>query len=140
MHSLRIRSAWTGVGLVFLFMLINFADKAVVGLSSAPIMQDLGLSRTQFGLLGSAFFLLFSISGVGVGFLANRVSTKVIMLTMSIVWSATLLAVSAVSSFAVLLASRVILGAAEGPAFPVALHTVYKWFGNAHRALPTSIV
>src|SRR5215472_15982918 len=109
MHSLRIRSAWTGVGLVFLFMLISFADKAVVGLSSTPIMRELGLSRTQFGLLGSAFFLLFSISGIGVGFLANRVSSKAIMLVMSIVWSATLLPVSALSSFTVLVASRVVL-------------------------------
>jgi MFS transporter, ACS family, D-galactonate transporter len=140
MQSLRIRSAWTGVGLAFLFMLINFADKAVVGLSSTPIMRDLGLSRAQFGLLGSAFFLLFSISGVGVGFLANRVSTKAIMLVMSVVWSATLLPLSALSSFTVLLASRVVLGAAEGPAFPVALHAIHKWFDNAHRALPTSIV
>jgi MFS transporter, ACS family, D-galactonate transporter len=140
MPPLRIRSAWTGVALVFLFMLINFADKAVVGLSSAPIMRDLGLSRAQFGLLGSAFFVLFSISGVGVGFLANRVSSKAIMLVMSVVWSVTLLPVSTLSSFSVLLASRVILGAAEGPAFPVALHAVYKWFDNAHRALPTSIV
>ena len=53
--------------LVFLFMLINFADKAVIGLASVPIMQDLRLDHRQFGLLGSAFFLLFSVSGVVVG-------------------------------------------------------------------------
>ena len=28
------RKAWTAVVLVFLFMLINFADKAVIGLAS----------------------------------------------------------------------------------------------------------
>ena len=60
------------VGLVFLFMLVNYADKAVVGLSSVPIMRDLGLSNTQFGTLGSAFFLLFSLSGIVVGFAANH--------------------------------------------------------------------
>src|SRR6266700_1805253 len=62
--------AWTAVVLVFLFMLINFADKAVIGLASVPIMRDLRLDHRQFGLLGSAFFLLFSVSGVVVGFLA----------------------------------------------------------------------
>jgi MFS family permease len=45
-----------------------------------------------------------------------------------------------ISSFPVLLSTRVVLGAAEGPAFPVAIHAVYKWFDDAHRALPTSIV
>ena len=126
--------------LVFLFMLINFADKAVIGLASVPIMRDLRLDHRQFGLLGSAFFLLFSVSGVLVGFLANRVRTKALMLVMSVIWAAALLPMSVAASFTVLLASRVILGAAEGPAFPVAVHSVYKWFGNQRRALPTSVV
>jgi MFS transporter, ACS family, D-galactonate transporter len=128
------------VALVFLFMVINFADKAVVGLSSVPIMRDLDLSHAQFGMLGSAFFLLFSVSGMAVGFLANRVSTKTIMWVMGVVWAAALLPMIRVSSFAVLVSSRVVLGAAEGPAFPVAVHAVYKWFGNERRALPTSVV
>jgi MFS transporter, ACS family, D-galactonate transporter len=134
------RQAWTVVALVFVFMLINFADKAVVGLASVPIMQELELSHTQFGALGSAFFLIFFASGITVGFLANRFSTKTIMCIMAIVWSVALLPMSVISSFPVLLSSRVVLGAAEGPAFPVAVHTVYKWFDNAHRALPTSVV
>jgi MFS transporter, ACS family, D-galactonate transporter len=121
-------------------MLINYADKAVIGLASVPIMRDLGLSHRQFGLLGSAFFLLFSLSGVGVGFLANRIRTKVLMLAMGVAWAAALLPMAAISSFKVLLASRVVLGAAEGPAFPVAMHSTYKWFRNERRALPTSVV
>ena len=134
------RKAWIAVVLVFLFMLINFADKAVIGLASVPIMRDLGLTHRQFGLLGSAFFLLFSLSGVVVGFLANRIGTKVLMLVMGIVWAAALLPMSVAADFRMLLASRVVLGAAEGPAFPVAVHSVYKWFGNQRRALPTSVV
>jgi MFS transporter, ACS family, D-galactonate transporter len=42
------------VGLLFLFMRINFADWAALGLSAVPIMQDLGLTRTQFGLMRRA--------------------------------------------------------------------------------------
>jgi ACS family D-galactonate transporter-like MFS transporter len=132
--------ARTVVALVFLFMVINFADKAVVGLASVPIMEELQLTRAQFGMLGSAFFLLFSVSGVAVGFLANRFSTKTIRWVMGVVWAAALLPISVVSSFTVLVSSRVVLGAAEGPAFPVAVHAVYKWFRDERRALPTSVV
>lgn len=139
-NSLDRRKAWTLVVLVFMFMLINFADKAVIGLASVPIMHDLGLDHRQFGLLGSAFFLLFSISGITIGFLANRAGTKTLMLVMSLLWSLTLLPLGVVATFPLLLASRVMLGAAEGPAFPVAVHSVYKWFGDQQRALPTSIV
>ncbi len=132
--------AWIQVGLVFLFMLVNYADKAVIGLSSVSIMRELGLTNVQFGTLGGAFFMLFSLSGVLVGFAANQVRTKVLMLSMALVWALALLPMIWVSSFAVLLASRVVLGAAEGPSFPVALHSVYKWFADSKRALPTSIV
>src|ERR1700723_3546097 len=47
------RRAWIVVALVFLFMVINFADKAVIGLSSGQIMRELRLTHTQFGMLGS---------------------------------------------------------------------------------------
>lgn len=134
------RKAWTIVVLVFLFMLINFADKAVVGLSSTAIIKELGLTHAQFGALGSAFFLLFSVSGVVVGFLSNRVPTKRIMLVMSVIWALALLPMTGTVSFMALFGSRVILGAAEGPAFPIALHAVYKWFGDKRRAVPTSVV
>jgi hypothetical protein len=33
-------------------MLINFVDKTVIGLAGVPIMQELGLSPSQFGLVG----------------------------------------------------------------------------------------
>src|SRR6185312_3644877 len=108
------RNPWTIVTHVFLFMLINFADKAVVGLSSTSIIKELGLNHAQFGALGSAFFLLFSISGVVIGFLSNRIPTKRIMLVLSVIWALALLPMTGTVSFAGLLGSRIILGAAEG--------------------------
>ena len=53
-------------------MLINFADKAVIGLAAQPIMKDLGLTPSQFGLVGSSFFFLYAVSGVVTGFIVNR--------------------------------------------------------------------
>ena len=52
-------SAWTVVILLVLFMLINFADKVVLALVAIPVMDEFSLTPTQFGLLGSSFFLLF---------------------------------------------------------------------------------
>ena len=41
--------AWVIVLLLFLFMLINFADKAVIGLAAGPIMKELELTPTAAG-------------------------------------------------------------------------------------------
>jgi MFS transporter, ACS family, D-galactonate transporter len=73
--------------LIFLFMFINFADKAVLGLAAQPLMAELKLSPEQFGLIGSAFFLLFPVSAVLVGFVTNRVAARHTLLAMAILWS-----------------------------------------------------
>lgn len=140
MTTSSVRSRWLVVFLLFLFMLINYADKAVIGLSALPIMKELHLTHTQFGTVGSSFFLLFSISGVLVGFLANRVKTKILLLIMSLVWVCAQLPMIGTVGLGALIASRILLGAGEGPAFPIAMHAVYKWFENARRTVPTSVV
>jgi MFS family permease len=132
--------AWAVVGMLFLFMLINFADKAVIGLSAVPIMRDLHLSNEQFGKVGSAFFFLFSVSAVLVGFLANRVPTRILLGAMGLIWALTQFPMLGTVSLGTLLACRIALGAGEGPAYPVAVHALYKWFPNERRTFPTSLV
>ncbi|WP_428534274.1 MFS transporter [Rhodopila sp.] len=134
------KGAWTVAGMLFLYMLVNFADKAVVGLAAVPIMRELGLSPREYGLLGSSFFLLFSISGVLVGFAANRYSTRWIILLLATVWALAQFPMVGTVSFATLLICRVVLGAGEGPAGSVGLHAIYKWFPDEKRTIPTAIL
>jgi MFS family permease len=134
------RRAWLIVGLLFLFMMLNFSDKAIVGLAGVPMMTEMGLTPRQFGLVGSSFFFLFSISAVIGGFVANRVQTRWLLLAMAVVWGATQLPMIGAVGLTTLLACRVTLGAAEGPAYPVALHSLYKWFPDRLRVLPTALV
>lgn len=43
-------------------------------------------------------------------------------------------------SLEILIGCRIILGAGEGPAGPVATHAIYKWFPDSQRGLPTAII
>ncbi|HEY0912259.1 MAG TPA: MFS transporter [Bradyrhizobium sp.] len=132
--------AWRITFLLFLFMLVNFADKIVVGLAGVPIMTELKLDPEQFGLLGSSFFFLFSISAIVVGFIVNRVATRWVLLALAAVWALAQFPMVGTIGFSTLLVCRVILGAGEGPAASVAIHAVYKWFPDEKRALPTAIL
>src|SRR5215470_6593933 len=134
------KGAWLIVALLFLFMLINFADKAVIGIAAVPIMKELDLSPRQFGLVGSSFFLLFSLSAIVTGFIVNRVQTRWALLAMGLVWALTQFPMLGSVGFATVVACRIALGAGEGPAYPVALHSAYKWFPNELRTLPTAII
>jgi MFS family permease len=132
--------AWKITFLLFLFMLVNFADKIVVGLAGVPIMTELNLEPEQFGLLGSSFFFLFSISAIVVGFIVNRVATRWVLLVLAVIWALAQFPMVGTVGFSTLLICRVILGAGEGPAASVAAHAVYKWFPDEKRTLPTAIL
>jgi MFS family permease len=121
-------------------MLINFADKVVVGLAAEPIMAELKLKPEVFGFIGSSFFFLFALSAVVVGFITNRVQARRTLLIMAIIWSLVQFPMVGTVSVEVLIACRIILGAGEGPAAPVATHAIYKWFPDQLRGLPTAII
>jgi MFS transporter, ACS family, D-galactonate transporter len=132
--------AWTVTALLFLFMAINFADKAVIGLAALPMMHDLGLTPVQWGTVGSSFFYVFPLSSLGVGFVVNRIASYWALAAMGVIWALTQFPMVGAASFATLIACRIALGAGEGPAFPVAVHAAYKWFPDERRALPTSVI
>src|SRR6202047_2326874 len=134
------QGAWRMTFLLFLFMLVNFADKIVVGLAGVPIMTELKLEPEQFGLLGSAFFFLFSIAAIAVGFLVNRIATRWVLLGLGGIWALAQFPMVGAVSFSTLLICRVILGAGEGPAGSVAVHAIYKWFPDEKRTLPTAVL
>src|SRR4029077_20271278 len=119
------KGAWKITFLPFLFMLVNFADKIVVGLAGVPIMTDLKLDPEQFGLLGSSFFLLYSISAIVIGFVVNRVATRWVLLVLALIWSLAQFPMIGGVGLTTLLICRIILGAGEGPAAAVAAHAVY---------------
>jgi MFS family permease len=132
--------AWTVTFLLFFFMLVNFADKIVVGLAAVPIMTELKLEPSQFGLLGSSFFFLFSVSAIVVGFIVNRVPTRWVLLVLALIWALAQFPMVGTVGLVTLMVCRIILGAGEGPAFSVAVHAIYKWFPDEKRAMPTAIL
>lgn len=134
------RRSWIVTALLVAFMMINFADKSIVGLAADPIREDLGLSATQFGTANSAFFLLFSIFGAVGGLLADRVRPRWLLLGMVLFWSVSQAPLALGAGMAMLFTSRIMLGAAEGPAFPIAQQTALSWFPNSRRNLPSALI
>ena len=81
-----------------------------------------------------------SASAIVTGFIVNHVQTRWALLVMGLVWALTQFPMVGTVGFSTLLACRIVLGAGEGPAYPVALHSTYKWFPNKLRTLPTAII
>jgi MFS family permease len=99
----------------------------------------LDISPETFGLLGSAVFILFGVAQLAAAPIANRVSSKWILLALCLVWSIAQVPIFVFASLPALWFSRILLGAGEGPLAPITMHAVYKWFPSAKGATPAAI-
>ena len=135
------RKAYGILGMLFLFQTLNFFDKLVFGLSAVPMMRELQITPKQYGLIGSLFFLLFSVSGTLVGlFVIGRVRTKWILIALALTWTASQVPMFFTTSLAVVALCRLVLGIGEGPGLPTALHACYDWFPKERRSVPSAVV
>ena len=134
------RRAWGLTGVLVLMYVVNYADKAVLGIIAQPLAQELKLDSSQIGLVGSAFFLMMSIGGLLSGVLHRHVGMRWALVLLVALWSIAMLPLVVVATFGVLLASRMLLGLAEGPNSAL-LHTaVYTWHPPERRGLPGALL
>ncbi|MCG2623182.1 MFS transporter [Arthrobacter sp. I2-34] len=135
----RARRGWIITVFLLILMMISWADKAILGIVAVPLMKALGITPEQFGLLGSAVFVLFGVAQLVAAPIANRISSKWILLVLCLVWSVAQVPIFVFASLPALWASRLLLGAGEGPLAPITMHAVYKWFPSSKSATPAAL-
>jgi MFS family permease len=118
-------------------LFINYIDRGAVSTAGPLIKHDLNLTNEQFGLLFSAFFWAYALIQIPVGWLAERYGAHRVLAAGLIIWSSATMLVGATSSFAMLIALRVMLGLGESAGFPcvsklVAAVVPIKGLGNAN--------
>lgn len=131
--------AWAVTAMLVALALVNWADKAVLGLVAVPLMEDLDINASQYGLLASSIYFLFSLAAVAAGFLANKRSMKWLLFIMVAIWSISQFSIWLAPGFAMILISRIILGLGEGPSAGLSFHTATQWFRDHERTMPIAL-
>ncbi|MEU2506589.1 MFS transporter [Streptomyces sp. NPDC007863] len=134
------RRAWIVLALLVCLMLINYADKVVVGLAGVGMKEDLGLDDARFGVIQSSFFWLFAVGSVLGGWLGGKVRARWLLAGIAALWALSLAPMAAQVGFTTIVACRVLLGFAEGPTTALAMQVAHSWFPAHKRAIPSSIV
>lgn len=134
------RRAWTVLALLVCLMLVNFADKVVVGLAGVGMKEELGLDDARFGVIQSSFFWLFAAGSVLGGWLGGKVRARRLLAGIVILWALSLAPMATRVGFTTIVACRVLLGFAEGPTMALAMQVAHSWFPAHRRAVPSSIV
>lgn len=133
------RLRW-GIGVLLgVGVLINYFDRINLSVAAPQLKHDFGLTDGELGWLFSGFFWSYALLQIPTGMILDRFGVTRVNRISTFFWSV----MSAASAFAVglgsLLGARVLLGVAEGPAFPASSKATGYWFPRQERALATSL-
>ncbi len=111
---------WLLVSLLSLNFGIVYFDRNAFNFLMPFIQPELALSNTQIGGLASALSLTWALAGLFTGRLSDALrKRKVILAVAAAIFSGASLLSGFASSFAALLAARLLMGAAEGGVMPI---------------------
>ena len=106
------------VALASTALFINYVDRGNLA-TAAPLIQDqLHLSATQLGILGSAFYYAYVPAQPLVGWLGERYGAHRLLAAGVAIWSLATLLTGFVGAFISLLLLRLMLGLGESAGFP----------------------
>ena len=129
------------VSLLVVVSALNFADRAVLSVLAQPIKEDLQLTDAQLGLLhGLGFAVLYSLLGIPLGWLAERVSRKGLIAACLALWSLMTAACGYAAGFVSLLLGRIGVGVGEAGFQPAAYSLISDHYRMNRRASIIAIV
>src|SRR5438552_17366312 len=135
----RTKVRFTILALISVGTLINYLDRAVLGIAAPALTKELGLSAALMGIVFSAFSWTYAGAQIPGGILLDRFGTRIVYFFSVAFWSACTLTQGFVSGLTALLGCRLGLGAAEAPCFPANSRVLSTWFPQHERARANSI-
>ncbi len=128
--------------LAFLTLLnvLNFIDRQLIPTLAPKLIEELGLTKAEIGLLyGFVFVVLYTIFGLVLGTVADRYHRPRLIAGGLTLWSALTAASGAAKSFFHLAAARVFVGVGEATLTPAALSMLADVFPESKRGFASGV-
>jgi len=134
------RFAWLIVLLLFAGSVLNYMDRALVGVIMPQMRRDLGLTNTDFGLAINAFLVMYAAFYILGGRIADRLGYRGAFVLTVAFWSAACMAHTLVQGLRSLALCRALLGMGEGGFYPAAIRAAAQWFSPESRAKAVGLI
>jgi predicted MFS family arabinose efflux permease len=122
------------LGLLTLIYALNFLDRTIFNVLIEPIKQEFALSDTAMGLLaGFGFVLFYSLMGIPIARVADRLNRRNIVAVALAFWSAMTFFCGAAQSVTTLALARIGVGIGESAGTPASQSMVADLFGKNER-------
>jgi MFS family permease len=127
--------AWYVVVMLMISYAFSIIDRTGMGLLVQPIEADLHITDSQMGLLqGVAFAIFYSVLGLPIGYLTDRVNRRSLIALGIWVWSAATICCGLATGFGGLFAARIGVGAGEATLSPAGASMIADYFPPESRS------
>lgn len=117
--------------LLILVGVITFLDRINISVAGATIMQDLDLSRKQWGWVLSAFILSYGLMQVPIGVLGDTKGHRKVLAGIVLWWSLFTVFTGFANGFVMLIVVRFLFGIGEAGSYPNMTGVIGKWFSRS---------
>jgi ACS family D-galactonate transporter-like MFS transporter len=136
---MRSRARLTVLGLITVGTMINYLDRAVLGVAAPSMTRELGLDAVVMGIVFSAFSWTYAAAQIPGGAFVDRVGARLSYFWSVSIWSVFTLLQGLASGLVSLLTLRLGLGVAEAPCYPTNSRVLSTWFPQHERARATGV-
>jgi ACS family hexuronate transporter-like MFS transporter len=131
---------WRIAVLVSAAIAISYLDRQTLPVAIKAIERDIPVTNQQFSLLQTAFLITYAFMYAAGGRLLDVLGTRLGFTIIMVFWSLACASHGLATSFGLLAASRLLLGAGEGGGFPAATRAVAEWFPVKERSTAMGIM
>ena len=135
----RTRQRFVMLALISGAVMINYLDRAIIGVATPAIRGEFGLSPVMMGVVFSAFSWSYFAAQVPGGVLLDKFGARIVYMIAIAGWSAATLSHSLARGFASLIGLRLALGLFEAPCFPANSNIVAAWFPRGERGMAIGV-
>lgn len=135
----RSNARLTVLGLITVGTMLNYLDRAVLGVAAPTMTKELGIDPILMGLVFSAFSWTYAAAQIPGGAFLDRVGARLTYFWSVGLWSLFTLLQGLATGLISLLSFRLALGVAEAPCFPTNSRILSTWFPQHERARATGV-
>jgi MFS family permease len=126
---------WYAVAVLFLAYTFSYVDRVILTILVEPIQRDLNINDSQLALLHGLAFVIFYVGlGIPLGYIADRVSRKKLIVGSIVVWSLMTAACGTAKTFGQLFAARIGVGVGEAGLSPASYSLIGDYFAPNKRS------
>lgn len=135
----RTRFRWVIAALLFYSTTIVYFDRVILGILAPFITEEIGWSEQEYGYVVFAFQLTYAIGPLFIGYVIDRLGTRLGFSLAVIVWALASLSHALARSWLGFAFARLGLGIGQSANFPASIKIIAEWFPQKERAYATGV-